>query len=229
MMPLVRVLALLGIGERIARVRSMVSEGAMAVEDRAQLLRMAWDDEKERLRRVLLLLLALVGLTLMMAALLSIAVIVHFWETPHRALAAWLVALTWIGLWIAALWALLATLKATPPSVDIARHELARDREWLEQHFGDEDGPPKVRPTTREQLVDRIEMQRRRLALQERMEAVAEEAPAPETTSEKATRLFREHPVAAGAGAAALLALVGPRRVVRVAGWVLPILWKLRR
>ncbi|RYF82349.1 MAG: phage holin family protein [Comamonadaceae bacterium] len=223
-----RVLAWLGIEQRIERVRAMVGESAMAAEDRAQLLRMAWDEEKLRLRQLLLLLLALVGLTFMMTALLSVAVIVQFWDGPYRTTAAWLVALAWLLLWGGALFALLRTIKDTPPTVAVARDELARDLAWLEQRFGDEDKPPKVRPTTREELVDRIEHQRRRMALQERMEAVAEEAPQPESPSNKALRVATEHPMAAGAAAAVLLAVVGPGRVLRVAGWVLPILWKLR-
>lgn len=223
-----QLLALLGIERRIAHAREVLGEGVMAAEDRVQLLRMAWDEEKLRLRRLLLLLLALVGLTFMMTALLSVAVIVQFWDTPYRATAAWAVALAWLVLWGGAIWALLATIQDTPPTVAVARDELARDRDWLEQRFGDEDRPPKVRPATRQELVDRIERQRRRLALQERMEAVADEAPRPESTSEKALRLAREHPMAAGAAAAVALAAIGPRRVLRVAGWALPILWKLR-
>ena len=225
---MMRVLAWLGIEQRIAHVRAMVGEGAMAAEDRVQLLRMAWDEEKLRLRQVLLLLLALVGLTFMMTALLSVAVIVQFWDSPHRTTAAWLVALAWLLLWGGALLALLRVIKDTPPTVAVARDEFARDRDWLEQRFGDEDKPPKVRPATRQELVDRIEHQRRRMALQERMEAVADEAPAPESPSTKALRLASEHPMATGAAAAVLLAAVGPGRVLRVAGWVLPILWKLR-
>lgn len=223
-----QLLALLGLDRRIAHARAVIGEGAMAAEDRVQLLRMAWDEEKLRLRRLLLLLLALVGLTFMMTALLSVAVIVQFWDTPYRVTAAWLVALMWLVLWGGSLWALLTTIKDTPPTVAVARDELARDRDWLEQRFGDEDKPPKVRPANRQELVDRIERQRRRLALQERMEAVADEAPAPESTSDKAVRLAREHPMATGAAAAVLLAAIGPGRVLRVAGWVLPVLWKLR-
>ncbi|MDA7416162.1 phage holin family protein [Xenophilus arseniciresistens] len=224
-----QLLALLGIDRRIAHLRAVIGEGAMAAEDRAQLLRMAWDEEKLRLRRLLLLLLAVLGLTFMMTALLSVAIIVHFWDSPSRSTAAWLVALAWLLFWGAALWALLATIRETPPTVAVARDELARDIDWLGQRFGDdEDAPPKVRPATRQELLDRIEGQRRRLALQERMEAMAEEVPPPESPSNKAVRLAREHPVVAGAAAAVVIAAVGPRRVLRVAGWVLPILWKLR-
>ena len=223
-----QLLALLGIDRRIAHARELIAEGAMAAEDRVQLLRMAWEEEKLRLRRLLLLLLALVGLTFMMTALLSVAVIVQFWDTPYRATAACLVALVWLVLWGAAIWALLAAIQDTPPTVAVAREELARDRDWLEQRFGDDDKPPKVRPATRQELVDRIEHQRPRLALRDRMEAVADEAPLPESTTDKALRMAREHPMATGAAAAVLLAAVGPRRVLGVAGWVLPILWKLR-
>lgn len=224
-----RLLALLGFDRRIARVRETVNEGVMAAEDRVQLLRMAWDDEKLRLRRMVLLLIALVGLTLMMTSLLSMAVIVHFWDTPHRATAAWLVALTWLLLWAIAVWMLLSTLKNTPASVEAAREELSRDREWLQQRFGDDDDDtPKVRPATRQELVDRIEGQRRRLMLQDRMEAMAEEMPEPESTTEKAMRVASEHPMAVGAAAAVVVAVLGPRRLLKTASLILPILWKFR-
>lgn len=223
-----RLLALLGIDHRIERVRTVAGEGWAAAEDRAQLLGMAWDEEKLRLKRLLLLLLALVGLTLLAATLLSVAVIVHFWDSPQRALAAWIVALVWTGLWAAAVWGLLRTLGDTPETVQIARDELARDQQWLERRFGDPDKPPKVRPATRRELLDRIERQRRRLELEERLEAAAAEAPEPESASAKAVRLARAHPMAAGAAAAVVVALVGPRRLARVAGWALPVLWKFR-
>ncbi|RYF30300.1 MAG: phage holin family protein, partial [Comamonadaceae bacterium] len=47
-----RLLALFGLDARIRRVRVALGEGAQAAEDRVQLVRMAWDDEKQRLKRI---------------------------------------------------------------------------------------------------------------------------------------------------------------------------------
>ncbi|WP_399677091.1 phage holin family protein [Xenophilus sp.] len=231
-----RLLGLFGIDERIARVRSAVGEGVIAAEDRAQLVRMALADLKTPLQRMAALLVALVGLTIVMAVLLSLAVIVHFWDTPQRSTAAWIVALVWIVLWAGALVGLVTSLRGASSAVQPAQLEFERDIEWLQARFGDEDKPREPRPATLAELVDRIEGQRRRLVLAERLEAAAEAAQAEavaagtarEPLQARATRMAREHPVAAGAAAAVLLAAVGPRRVLKAASWALPILWKLR-
>ena len=83
-------------------LRILAGEGALAAEDRAQLLRMAWEDEKQRLQAMLGLVIAVVGLTTVAVALLSVAVVVHFWDTPYRITAAWVGGAVWVGLWLAA-------------------------------------------------------------------------------------------------------------------------------
>jgi len=230
-----RLLSLFGIDERIARLRSAVSESVIAAEDRTQLARMALADLKVPLQRMAALLVALVGLTIVMAVLLSLAVIVHFWDTPQRSTAAWVVAVVWIVLWAGAIVGLLASLRGAASAVEPAQLELERDIDWLQARFGDEDKPRPPRPATMAELLDRIEGQRQRLALAERLEAAAQAAEAEaaaagerEPLQARAVRLTREHPVAAGAAAAVLLAAVGPRRVFKAASWALPILWKLR-
>ncbi|MFS2163888.1 phage holin family protein, partial [Variovorax sp. Varisp62] len=87
-----RLSSLFGLNARIRRLRIAAAEGALAAEDRVQLLRMAWEDEKQRLKLLLVFSLAVLGLTTVTVALLSVAVVVHFWETPHRIAAAWSVA-----------------------------------------------------------------------------------------------------------------------------------------
>ena len=87
-----RLLSLLGLDRRLRRLRIAAAEGAMAAEDRVQLLRMAWEEEKQRLKLVLVLAIVLLGLTTIAVALLSVAVVVHFWDTPQRTTAAWSVA-----------------------------------------------------------------------------------------------------------------------------------------
>ncbi len=229
-----RLLSLFGIDARIRRVREALHEGALAAEDRAQLLGMAWDEEKGHIKRLMALVVALIGLTIVMASLLSVAVVVHFWDTPHRTTAAWLVAALWVVLWGAALVGLMSSLRGASDAMEPARRELERDWAYLQTRFGDDDDKPREpRPATRQALLDRIERQRQRLMLEERMEAAAEaaaaqEAAAYEPPTDRAMRLAREHPIAAGAAAAVVMAVVGPRRLLKVTGWLVPILWKLR-
>ena len=231
-----RLLSLFGIDARIQRVRSALAEGATAAADRAQLLGMAWEDQKGYLKRMMALSAALIGLTIVMASLLSVAVVVHFWDTPQRTTAAWLVAALWVVLWVAALVGLMSSLRGASEAMAPARHELERDWDYLQTRFGgddEDDGPREPRPATRQALLDRIERQRQRLMLEERMEAAAEaaaaeEAAAREPPKDKAMRLAREHPIAVGAAAAVVVALVGPRRLLRFTGFIVPILWKLR-
>jgi hypothetical protein len=58
-----RLLSLFGLDARIRRLRIAAAEGALAAEDRVQLLRMAWEDEKQRLKLMLVLVVAVLGLT----------------------------------------------------------------------------------------------------------------------------------------------------------------------
>ena len=72
-----KLLSLFGLDRRIRRLKIAAGEGALAAEDRAQLVRMAWADEKLRLRRMLALALVVVGLTTVVVALLSVAVVTY--------------------------------------------------------------------------------------------------------------------------------------------------------
>lgn len=226
-------LSLLGLKSRVRRLRIMAGEGALAAEDRARLLRFAWVDEKKRLQSMLLLMVAVVGLTTVAIALLSVAVVVHFWDTPHRALSAWLLAALWVGLWAIALVALLAMLRKPSESFEPAREAFERDLEWFHASFGGGDDHPEARheprPVSREEVLARIERQRQRVATLQAAASGAGEAPAPsESASATALRIAREHPIATGAVAAAVVAVMGPRRLVRWAAVVAPVLWRMR-
>lgn len=233
-----KLLSLLGLDGRIRRLRIAAGESAMAIEDRAQLLRMAWDDEKDRLQRMLLLVIAVLGLTTVAVALLSVAVVVHFWDTPHRATAAWSVAGVWIALWAVSLVGLLSTLRHASGSFAPSRREFERDWAWVQDRLGignegqPEGTPRPTRPATREELLARIARQRQRIAVLQAAnneQASAPAAPPPdETPSETALRLLRAHPVAAGVAAAAVVAVVKPRRLLRWAAFVAPVLWRMR-
>lgn len=233
-----RLLSFLGLDARIRRVRIAAGESAMAIEDRAQLVRMAWDEEKHRLKQMLLLIVAVIGLTTVAVALLSVAVVVHFWESPHRATAAWSVAGIWIALWALSLFGLVATLRNASDAFKPSRREFDRDWAWVQDRLGignhgqPEGTPRPTRPETREQLLARIARQRQRIAVLQAADtqpANPPSAPPPnETPAESAARLLRTHPVAAGVAAAALVAVVKPRRLLRWAAFVAPVLWRMR-
>ena len=131
-----RLLSLFGLDARVRRLRIAAAEGALAAEDRVQLLRMAWEDEKQRLKLMLVFGLAVLGLTTVTVALVSVAVVVHFWDTPYRITAAWSVAGVWIVLWLVAAIGLLQTLRNASNGFAPARHEFERDWAWVQDRFG---------------------------------------------------------------------------------------------
>ncbi|EJL79922.1 phage holin family protein [Variovorax sp. 2RAF20] len=239
-----RLSSLFGLNARIRRLRIAAAEGALAAEDRVQLLRMAWEDEKQRLKLLLVFSLAVLGLTTVTVALLSVAVVVHFWETPHRIVAAWSVAGVWIVLWLAAAIGLLLSLRNASNSFVPARREFERDWAWVQDRFGlgkdpeqDEEAPRPPRPATREELLARMERQRERIATlqggREQAQPVGGsgegEAPPPnESAAAAALRIARAHPVATGVVAAAAVVVIRPKRLLRWAAVIAPILWRMR-
>ena len=97
--------------------------------------------------------------------------------------------------------------------------------------FGvDEDEDASQAPTlSSEQLLSRIERQRARIATLEAAASGAGEAPTqPETPSATALRIAREHPIATGVATATVIAVLGPRRLVRWASVIAPVLWRMR-
>lgn len=127
-------ISLLGLDAFVLRWRAAAIEGAMAVEDRAELARLEWQDQKRRLRQLLLLTIAVAALTVVALILLSAALLVQFWDTPHRILLAWLVAGVWVVAWASALVALMNVARQAGNAFALTRKELAQDwREIKEQ------------------------------------------------------------------------------------------------
>ncbi|MDR6429253.1 putative membrane protein YqjE [Variovorax paradoxus] len=239
-----RLLSLFGLDARLRRLRIAAAEGALAAEDRVQLLRMAWEDEKQRLKLMLVLVVAVLGLTTVAVALLSMAVVVHFWETPHRIAAAWSVAGVWVLLWLGAALGLFLTLRNASNSFIPARREFERDWAWVQDSFGlgkdpdqDEEAPRPRRPATREELLARMERQRERIATMQgagparpaaATGASSEAPPVDESAAAAALRIAREHPVATGVAAAVAVVVIRPKRLLRWAAFIAPVLWRMR-
>jgi len=235
-----RLRSLFGLDARIRRLRIAAAEGALAAEDRVQLLRMTWEDEKQRLKLMLVFVVAVLGLTTVAVALLSMAVVVHFWDTPYRATAAWWVAGVWVALWLAAAIGLLLTLRNASSNFIPTRHEFERDWAWVQDRFGlgkdpeqHEDEPRPPRPATREELLARMDRQRERIATMQggretQPAGAAAEPPPNETAAAAALRIAKAHPVATGVVAAAAVVVIRPKRLLRWAAVIAPILWRMR-
>ena len=85
-------ISMLGLEAFVARWRASLIEGAIAAEDRLELAHLEWQEQKRRLRYLLVLTILVAGLTVVALILLSLALMVQFWDTPQRILVAWLVA-----------------------------------------------------------------------------------------------------------------------------------------
>ena len=234
-----KLLSLLGLDARIRRLKIAAGEGALAVEDRAQLLQMAWQEEKQRFKSTVLLVVAVLGLTTVTVALVSMAVVVNFWDTSYRVTAAWSVAGVWVLLWLAAVLSLIGTLRGAAGTLDTTQKAFERDWEWVQNRLSvgkgtptSDDTPRPRRPATRDELLARIDRQRQRVAV---MKAARDDVrpeqgkvPADETPKQTAIRLAREHPVATGVAAAVVIAVVKPGRLLRWSALLAPVLWRSR-
>lgn len=120
-------LSLLGLEGMAARWRANAIEGAIAVEDRVDLARLEWADLRQRLQQLLVLTIVVGGLTVVALIMLSLAVLVHFWDSPQRVLVAWLVAGLWVLGWAGALAALVSVAQRAGNGFALTRQELAQD------------------------------------------------------------------------------------------------------
>ena len=117
----------IGLGNLSARMRASLNEGALAAEDRVSLARLEWNAQKSRLQTIMVLGVLLGGLTIVAMVLLSLAVLIHFWDSPQRPVVAWVIAGVWILAWGAVLAVLLSTLRQSRHPFALTRAELARD------------------------------------------------------------------------------------------------------
>lgn len=120
-------LSIFGLEAFVARWRANLIEAAIAAEDRLDLASLEWADQKKRLQQMLLLVVALAGLTVVALIMLSLALLVHFWDSPQRTLVAWLIAAVWMLGWGGTLVSLLSLARQAGSGFAMTRRELARD------------------------------------------------------------------------------------------------------
>ncbi|MCD2511842.1 phage holin family protein [Comamonas endophytica] len=128
-------LSILGIDAFVARWRANVIEGAIAAEDRLELAKLELLEQKTRLVRLVILGAVLVALTIVTLTVLSIALMVHFWDTPQRLTVAWSVAGVWLVIWAGLLAWMYATLRKVNNPFALTRNELAQDWRALKERL----------------------------------------------------------------------------------------------
>ena len=120
-------LSLLGLDAFVARWKAAGLEGAIAAQDRLELAHLEWQDQKKRLVQLLVLAIGVSALTVVALVVLSVALMVQFWDTDHRTMVAWIVAGVWVVGWGGALAALISIATASAEAFAFTRRELLRD------------------------------------------------------------------------------------------------------
>ena len=119
----------------MARLRAAVIEAAIAAEDRADLAKLEWQQYQSRLILTAGLVVALGGLTVIAAVMLSIALLVTFWDSEHRLLVAWLIGGGWLVLWALVFFALRFVGRQLANPLNLTRSELLADWRALKQRL----------------------------------------------------------------------------------------------
>lgn len=128
-------ISLLGLDAWAARWRAAVIELAIAAEDRTDLARLEWVQHKRSMQTVVVLLIALAGLSVVVMLMLSVAVLVQFWDTEHRVMVAWLLFGGWLAILAIALWQLLAAVRRLARPFILTRNELSQDWQALKKRL----------------------------------------------------------------------------------------------
>lgn len=128
-------ISLLGLDAWVARWRAAVIELAIAAEDRTDLARLEWAQHRRSIQNVVVLLIALGGLSVVVMLTLSVALLVQFWDTEHRVLVAWLLGGGWLAIWAIALWQLIATVRRLARPFILTRNELSQDWQALKNRL----------------------------------------------------------------------------------------------
>lgn len=120
-------LSLLGLEGWVARWRAAAIEGAIAAEDRIALARLELDDLKRRLAQMIVMVILFGALAVLALLLLSLAVLVQFWDSPQRSLVAWLLAGGWTVACVGVLLAIVSLAHRLGNAFAFTRRELGND------------------------------------------------------------------------------------------------------
>ena len=125
--------SLLGIDSLLSSCRQSLSETALAAEDRAELAQLEWQEHKSSIKTLVVLAIALGALTVVMLIVLSIALMIQFWDTSYRTAVAWCLAGGWVLVWALCLWRALSAANQLSNPFKLTRHELKTDWKALKE------------------------------------------------------------------------------------------------
>jgi uncharacterized membrane protein YqjE len=120
-------MSLLGLDVFLARWRLASAEGIVAAQDRLELAQLEWQEQKRHWRKLLALSLAVAALAVLSLIVFSFALVIQFWDTPQRALVAWLLTGFWFMLWASAVVALISVAHRGGDAFGLTRRELKQD------------------------------------------------------------------------------------------------------
>lgn len=128
-------LSLLGLEGWVARWRAAIIEGVIAAEDRIELARLEWADQRRRMAQLVVLLVLFGCVAVIALLLLSLAVLVQFWDSPQRVLVAWLLAGGWLLAWVAVAVVLVSIGRQAGNAFALTRRELQQDWRTIKEQL----------------------------------------------------------------------------------------------
>ena len=115
----------------IESMRSLLSTSIALIHTRVELIGVEIETELWRARSLIIWAFAALLLTLLAIGFAGVALIVTYWDTPHRELVSALVAASFAVLAVLAVFLLARTLRAKPRLFESTLHELERDLDAL--------------------------------------------------------------------------------------------------
>lgn len=128
-------MSMLGLDALRERWRSVLTEGVMALSDRVALAKLEWHAQQRRLLHAFLLALVVAAFMVVALLLLSLAVLMYFWDTPQRLSAVWSLTALWVLLCGGALVALFSVLRRINRGFTLTQRELAKDWQDIKEHL----------------------------------------------------------------------------------------------
>ncbi|TFF63202.1 MULTISPECIES: phage holin family protein [Comamonas] len=131
----VNLISLLGLDSLLERWRANLNEAAIAAEDRVDLAQLEWQQHKRSMQTLAVLAIVLGALTVVVLIVLSMAVLVQFWDSEHRQLVAWLLVGGWVLVWGLGLWRLLEAVNQLSSPFRLTRRELKSDWQAMKERI----------------------------------------------------------------------------------------------
>jgi len=125
------------ISERLRRLRHIAEFAANRMGDYVELVGIELSLYRSALVTTLLSCVALLFCALGTLAFVSVAVVVSFWDTPQRGLAAWLMAGAWLLITLIALYVAVRNAPRSSPFAELSR-QVRLDTDAARSHYAED-------------------------------------------------------------------------------------------